>query len=352
MARRRNKDAPIIIKKGKKHKHEHHGGNWKVAMADFMTSMFILFLVLWLLNITTAEQKQGIADFFSPASVSQEPSGSGGVLSGQSIIDGPFAQPGGPPLIILQTAAQDPLVPLDEILEEAEALGFSEDELESLEAIRGEVLYTRITQEILDALRNLQAQAAENGQNADQNTTFDPRALTVTQTDEGTKITLTDLEGQPMFASGSPNPLPRTIQVLQELVPILLSQEGTIRVTGHTDGVPFSNGPAGYSNWELSADRANATRRTLVLAGYDPAKVNRVEGKAATDPLNVADPLAPENRRIEITVLNPRGLLTDAGRQLPVDALNNQSTNAADIIAPAAEPAVPEPVQPPTRIIQ
>ena len=347
MARRRNKDAPIIIKKGKKHKHDFHGGNWKVAMADFMTSMFILFLVLWLLNITTAEQKQGIADFFSPASVSQEPSGSGGVLSGQSIIDGPFAQPGGPPLIILQTAAEDPTIPLDEILEEAESLGLSEDDLESLEAIRGEVLYLRIQQLIADAL------AANAGQNpAESDRPFDPRALLVQQTEEGIKITLRDLEGQPMFASGSPNPLPRTVEVLRELMPILMSQEGKIKITGHTDGVPFSNGPAGYSNWELSADRANATRRTLVLAGLDPTKIDRVEGQAETQPFNLADPLAAENRRIEITVMNPRGLLTDAGRQLPVDALNGTSAPAPVETAPTEDAAPRQPIQAPTRIIQ
>ena len=295
MAQRRNAEAPIIIKRGRKCKCEEHGGNWKVALADFMTSMFIFCLAMWLLNITTTEQKLGVADYFAPTSVSKNTSGSGGVLGGQSIlIDGTF-QSGGPPTVVTTGSPELITVPLEVLLEEQDPEGVP---LAGLAAefgmTEGELTpFTSVARDVSQALESLDLPETEEGE-----------LVEIALINEGLRITLRDLEGQPMFASGSAQPLQRTVDVLQEIAPILSEVPNEIRVIGHTDAVPYGAGPGGaYSNWELSADRANAARRVLVNTGVNAERMSEVVGKAASEPFNLDNPNAPENRRIEIIVL-------------------------------------------------
>lgn len=318
MAQRRNAEAPIIIKRGRKCKCEEHGGNWKVALADFMTSMFIFCLAMWLLNITTTEQKLGVADYFAPTSVSKNTSGSGGVLGGQSIlIDGTF-QAGGPPTITTDGSPEMITIPLEVLLEEqdpegvplagiAAELGMTEGELTP---------FRNLGQEIDAALEQLDLPQTEEGE-----------LVEISIINEGLKITLRDLEGQPMFASGSAQPLQRTVDVLQEIAGVLNDVPNQIRVIGHTDAVPYGAGPGGaYSNWELSADRANAARRVLVNAGVGAERMSEVVGRAESEPYTPENPLAPENRRIELIVLRDqtrRNQVLQDLRPPPVEALDS-----------------------------
>ncbi|MEM6491524.1 MAG: OmpA family protein [Pseudomonadota bacterium] len=318
MAQRRNAEAPVIIKRPKKCKCEDHGGNWKVALADFMTSMFIFCLAMWLLNITTTEQKLGVADYFAPTSVSKNTSGSGGVLGGQSIIiDGTF-QAGGPPSVITQGVPETVRIPLDVLLEEqdidgvpvvglAAELGVSEGELTP---------FANVARDVSEALQNLDLPETDQGE-----------LVEIDLINEGLRITLRDLEGQPMFASGSDTPLTRTVEVLGEIAPILADIPNEVRVIGHTDAVPYAVGPGGaYSNWELSADRANAARRVLVNSGVGAGRMSEVVGKAASEPFTPDNPTAAENRRIEIIVLRDQQRRAQVQQDLrppPVEALES-----------------------------
>jgi len=306
--RRRNTEAPIIIKKGKKHRHEFHGGNWKVAMADFMTSMFIFFLLLWLLNIVSKEQREGIADYFAPASVSRSTSGSGGILGGQSIIvDGTFPKAGGPPSIVISSSGDDGQSDQTEVddfpPEDAEPLGNMTVPDEYVDQVR---------RCIESGFRNCQGpgqsdQAGGTAAGQDGQPVFeqvpDGPTVTISNTAEGFKITLQEVEGQPMFESGSSRPLPPTVAVLQALSAPLQNFPNKIKVAGHTDAQPYSSAPGGgYSNWELSSERANAARRVLVQSGVTLDRFGEVTGKAESEPL-LTDPLAAGNRRIDIILL-------------------------------------------------
>jgi len=333
--RRRNAEAPIIIKRGKKCRCEAHGGNWKVALADFMTSMFIFCLAMWLINITTTEQKIAVSDYFSVRAISAENSGANGLLGGQTIVsDGAMLGISGQPSVITVPPSQLARMSEDDIAARAEAEGLSDEDLEFLLGAREELLLQEIETELRQRINDI-PELAELAPN-----------ITVEQTEKGLKITLRDLDGQSMFNSGSDVPLPRTEQVLLEMVPILQRLDNKIKIAGHTDAVPYQGGPGGYSNWELSADRANAARRVLVNGGLPAERIIEVQGKASTEPLNLEDPRAPENRRLELLVMNADALLAEqikndnlpgqAPRDLtprPVDALDanpNSSTLLED----------------------
>ncbi|MBL8672893.1 MAG: OmpA family protein [Alphaproteobacteria bacterium] len=294
--RRRNAEAPIIIKRGRRHKHASHGGNWKVALADFMTSMFIFTLAMWLISITNPAQKFSVSDYFAPMSVSQSTQGSNGVLGGRTItVDGAMPISSGPPTIVPVSAPPD-IPDLEDMTDEdvkdwVKRLGYSEDS------------------PLVDALiderdrRGLGRVGQEAAQGAGVREWQKQEGLEIVQNEEGLRITLRDLDGQPMFNSGSSSPLERTRKVLQELAPVIGQSENPVRIIGHTDGVPYAGGQGGYSNWELSADRANAVRRVLLSAGLKPERMFDVMGKADSQPSNKDNPRAAENRRIDIILM-------------------------------------------------
>jgi chemotaxis protein MotB len=292
MRSRRTAEAPIIIKRGKKCRCEAHGGNWKVALADFMTSMFIFCLAMWLINITTKEQKIATSDYFNLKAISAETAGSDGVLAGRSLAtEGVFTSTGGPPAVI----NYPPSTLIEMSTEDLQALAMeenmSQEELDYLLGAREEALFQEMEQELRERINDIPelAPLAEN--------------ITVEQTEQGLKITLRDLEGQPMFASGSPAPLDRTREALVQMVSVLQTMDNNIKILGHTDAVPYAGGVGGYSNWELSADRANAARRVLVNNGLNADRLIEVIGKAATEPLVPEDPTAAQNRRLELIVM-------------------------------------------------
>ena len=274
-------DNAIIIKKVKKGGHAHHGGAWKVAYADFVTAMMAFFLLLWLLNVTTDDQKRGLADYFAPTTASlSRASGSGDVLSGRTLsAAGSRVGDGGVPAVVVSLAPPPP--PSTEIIED--------ENPDELEAVREQERFDEALEAIKQAL-NDSAELSDLTKN-----------LLMDMTSEGMRIQIIDQDGGSMFHSGSAGMAPRTRMLLGQIAQVISRLPNDVSITGHTDATPFGSGD--YTNWELSTDRALASRRTLIAQGVDKNRIVQVVGRADQDPLIEEDPFLPENRRISIILL-------------------------------------------------
>lgn len=254
---------PIIIRKKKVYAADgHHGGAWKVAYADFVTAMMAFFLLMWLLNATTEEQRKGLADYFNPSIPLAAVSGGGSdALQGDSMFTDAIMAKNG-------TGA------------------------EAKKAKKEPETHSSTMDQQVDALNKALA-AEENGLASHMLLKMSP---------EGLVIELTDQREDPLFRSGSASPSP----VLSKLTKIVAESFSTvaneIKIVGHTDSYSF-NGNSGYSNWELSTDRANTARRLLSQNGFPLDQISEVSGKSSTEPLS-DDPYSPQNRRISITILH------------------------------------------------
>ncbi len=288
---------PIIVKKIIKGGHAHHGGAWKVAYADFVTAMMAFFLLLWLLNATTDEQKRGIADYFTPSAVSTSKSGAGALLGGQSIsTPGALQNKASMPSVALKlqatSGASDAEDELDTGASGAETDGkATEEEIRQAMEDREEERFRKAEEELNQAIQenpDLQA-VAEN--------------LVVDRTAEGLRIQIVDQEGKPMFSSGSAEMLERTRSLMAQVAKIVQSLPNKISISGHTDATKFRGRKADYGNWELSTERALSSRRALIEGGIPTARIANVVGKAATDPLVPEEPGSARNRRISIVLL-------------------------------------------------
>ena len=295
-------NRPIIIKKVKKGGgHGHHGGAWKVAYADFVTAMMAFFLLLWLLNATTEEQKRGIADYFSPHSVAPSSSGAGGVMGGQSMnLEGTLNSDRSPVGITISIPSSNEEEDPTEQDEEREATGKSPDDQGpgelSDEALERELAEREAEQfEAAEAALRQAIEGAPELQDLVQN-------LVVDQAPEGLRIQIVDREKTSMFPSGSAQMYGRTQQLMGLVADAIATLPNRVAIKGHTDATPFSSG-SGYSNWELSTDRANASRRALLDAGLDPRRIESVAGRADQEPLIADDPYSPRNRRISVILL-------------------------------------------------
>jgi chemotaxis protein MotB len=399
MAKKGDGNAPTIVRKIEiVEGGGHHGGAWKVAYADFVTAMMAFFLLMWLLNATTEQQRRGIADYFSPANVfSPSTSGSGKPFGGKTPNDtdamvsnsgsvqvvngqrppepdqqeeedtqlaaprpaeqqdgntaptpragaqaagvaaqGAGTQPGGrsspenagfasrrvdrPDGAVATTTATGPTPPgkLTDAAFQAE------------QARREHDAFEKAAQEIRTAINSDPALAELSHQ------------IKLDMTPEGLRIQLIDEDKRPMFPSGSASLADRAQQLLQKVGPILAKMSEQIAITGHTDSAPFSapNSAGGRSNWELSADRANATRRLLLETGLPEQRIRSVTGMADRDPLLPDDPTNASNRRISIVVLR------NAAAQAPAPGAGaaDAAPGATGGGAPAAvAPAVPAP---------
>ncbi len=313
-------NAPIVIKKVKGHGHEgHHGGAWKVAYADFVTAMMAFFLLLWLLNSTTEEQMVGIADYFSPTAVSKSTSGAGGVLGGTSMLSpGPMKTPRTDPGVTVS------LLPLDAKPEpdtegapgKKPAGSTDAKEPAPAESAATGAATGAATSGAGGATDNLDALRAETEQKdfekakeaLEQAIASSPelrefrRNLKIDMTPEGMRIQIVDAEQRSMFPSGSAEMYDYTEHLLTKVAEAIAKLPNEIVVIGHTDATPF-RGRDGYTNWELSTDRANASRRALVGAGLPGWRIARVVGMADNDPLIKDDPYSAQNRRISIILL-------------------------------------------------
>lgn len=270
---------PIIIKRVKKGGHAAHGGAWKIAYADFVTAMMAFFLLMWLLGSTAKGELQGISDYFSsPLKVAM--TGGDGSGNSSSVIPG-----GGNDLSKVHGQVRRS----DSDAEKARR--------QSIDTARAE----RAKQDA-QRIKTLQAKI-------DALITENPRLneyksqIRIDVTPDGLQIQIVDDQNRPMFDSGSAMVKPYMRDILREIGAALNGVENRVSLAGHTDAVPYSNSDRGYSNWELSSDRANATRRELVAAGMPDAKLGRVVGLAASDLLEPDNPRSAANRRITITVL-------------------------------------------------
>ncbi|MEJ0016584.1 MAG: flagellar motor protein MotB [Acetobacteraceae bacterium] len=348
----KNGKGSIIIRKEEVVEGGHHGGAWKVAYADFVTAMMAFFLLMWLLNATTEEQRKGLADYFSPNAVlSHNSSGTGQPFGGRtafsqgamlSDLGSPQVTTGQHPPIdqvdedeteILaeprphredtksreadlggtppprpaprtgQDAATPPVPPATAAAAAAAAAARTgqprkptEAELQAELERREKLAFEQAAQQIRDAVRN-DPQLEELA-----------RQLAIDTTPDGLRIQIRDADREAMFPLGSAIPNEKARLLLQKIAPVLARMTQDLAIAGHTDAAPFAG--SGRTNWELSADRANATRKFLIDSGLQEPRIRSVTGNAARDPAVPGDPFAAANRRISIVVLR-------AARSLP-----------------------------------
>ena len=315
MAGDSKKLQPIIIKKIKKGGHSAHGGAWKIAYADFVTAMMAFFLLMWLLGSTTDGDKKGISDYFqSPLKVAMQ--GGAGAGASNSLVTGggnDLTQSAGQ---VKKTTAGD-----DKKGKKAEV-----DRAKAEAAKRDAQKLAAISAKIASAISNDPKLSQFSSQ------------IKLEITPDGLQIQIVDDRRRPMFDSGSAVVKPYMRDILREIGVTLADVDNKISLDGHTDRQAYGGGALGYSNWDLSADRANASRRELMAAGMPEDKLARVVGMGSSLPLDPTDPNGPSNRRISILVRTKEAeeRLLGSG-QPPADGAADDAVGAASA-APANAP--------------
>ncbi len=314
----------VLVRKRKSHHAAHHGGSWKIAYADFMTAMMAFFLVMWLLAIASPQELTQIAEYFrTPLKVA--------LTSGDKSSSESSPIPGG---------GEDP----------TQQHGLVKKQVDSPDS-RAEELRLNKLREKLDELIE-----------------SDPRLkalrphLLINMMDEGLRIQIIDSQNRPMFKTGSAQVESYMRDILRAIAPILNDLPNKISLSGHTDDIPYATGERGYSNWELSADRANASRRELIAGGLAEGKVLRVVGMAATMSLKQHGADDAINRRITVLVLNKQTQEGIEHENAESNALDIAQPDSLKQLAPSAtapasqtpessttapEPAAPTPSAPP-----
>jgi len=302
-----DRDMLIVVRRSRRKAHGHHGGAWKVAYADFVTAMMAFFLVMWLLGMGTRQQRAAISEYFknpsmTPGTATVAPPGKmgpGGASDSMIKLGGAMNMPHGP--------GKDQRSAAHMSAQEAEKLA-REQEKQRLDSLM---------QQLHAAIDKSQALAPFKDQ------------LLLDITPEGLRIQIVDKQNRPMFDTGSATLEPYTVAILHELAGFINQAPNEVSISGHTDDAPYS-GAGGYSNWELSADRANAARRALLDGGMQQGKVARVVGLAASVPFDKANPSDPINRRISIIMMT---------KQAQDAALSQEEAEAA----PPAAASLPVP---------
>ncbi|MBS0484268.1 MAG: flagellar motor protein MotB [Proteobacteria bacterium] len=267
---------PIVIKRIKKVAGGHHGGAWKIAYADFVTAMMAFFLLMWLLGSSTKSQLEGISEYFkTPLKVA--------MMGGSSIGETSSVLKGGGTDLTRQHGE----VKKGEIKDDIKAKKIIKERIERIK---------------LEGLKKKIEEAIENNPSLKK---FSNQLL-LDITSDGLRIQIVDEQNRPMFALGKAELQPYTKTILREIGKMLNDVENKISLSGHTDAKPFPSGDKGYSNWELSADRANASRRELIIGGMDTNKVLQVIGLSSAVLFDKNEPLNPINRRISIVVMNEK----------------------------------------------
>ncbi|WP_019894238.1 flagellar motor protein MotB [Hydrogenovibrio halophilus] len=258
-------EQSIIIKRVKKCPHVAHGGAWKVAFADFMTAAMAFFLMLWILGGADDEQLKRMAEYF------QDP----------TVIEG------APEILVKSDEAgqsSDSLIDMGGFKDSPKGDG---DKIDQEERKEMEQLKKQIEQKIENtpSLQELKEQ------------------LKIEITPNGLRVQVLDDRKRPMFGTGVDLPKAYAQRLLQEVGNILSQTDNRISIAGHTDSSGYQ-ADADYTNWELSADRANAARRLLLRGGVESDSIAQVVGLADTVPFDKENPYNPRNRRISIIVLN------------------------------------------------
>lgn len=296
---------PIVVKKIKKGGHGAHGGAWKIAFADFMTAMMAFFLLMWLLGSVSKGNLKGLSEYFAnPVKIAS----SGGTGSGDatSLIQG-----GGEDLT--QKSGQT---------KKGEKIYSGEDKLKDAAKDR---------RRLSELKKKFEALMDDKVQQNSKLAQFRSQ-LRLDMVAEGLRIQIVDEQKRPMFRSGSSDLEQYTKDVLHEISALLNEVPNTVSLSGHTDAARFSAGERGYSNWELSSDRANASRRELIVGGLDTQKILRVNGFGDVIPLDKENIYNPINRRISIVVLNKEtedDIRQQAGRSTEETAPSPAATAAS-----------------------
>jgi len=292
-------EQPIVIKKVKKVVGGgHHGGAWKVAYADFVTAMMAFFLLMWLLNTTSPEQKQGIADYFAPASISSSTSGSGGILGGTSLGDD-GAKADGKMSVIQQMAPEAPT--------ETDKDGQSSTSA-SLDSASEQALRDALAKKEQDSFASAAQSLRQSLQDMPELAELSKQIM-IDQTPEGLRIQLIDQDGRSMFKENSREPNDRARILLRAVAKVINQLPNRITISGHTSA--SAAGKRSDSDWSLSAERADASRQVLRGAGVDEDRIYQVSGKANSEPLYADDPTLAGNRRISIVLLREKPVLPD-----------------------------------------
>ncbi|MCC6471201.1 MAG: flagellar motor protein MotB [Alphaproteobacteria bacterium] len=330
----------IIIRRKKGGGGGHHGGAWKVAYADFVTAMMAFFLLLWLLNATTTEQKLGISNYFDPLGAVKSQGGGAGVLGGQSPTPAGSQRSASAPVAITAPISSKPapgeteesegeqksnpdqakdsnLEPTDEQIQEAQAKK-EQSEFEKAEAV----------------LRQAIQSVPELKELAD--------SLKIDQTPEGLRIQLLDQDKLSMFTKGSSRMEEHTRRLMGLVATAIKGLPNKLTLSGHTDGVPYQT-VTGYTNWELSSDRANASRKALIEAGVSPDRIAQVVGKADRDHLFPNEPNSPRNRRISIVLLREAPVETATKQHKPTKAASSEGKTGETPEKRTANAAAPAP---------
>jgi chemotaxis protein MotB len=320
---------PIVVKRIRKGGHGHHGGAWKIAYADFVTAMMAFFLLMWLLGSISRGDLKGIADYFNtPLRVA--------LMGGSSTGESPSVIQGGGPDMTSRAGEM--------------ARG-------DVERVKRNSDERQLEEEIEERERQRLAELKDKLERAiDANPTLRPfrKQILIDLTPEGLRIQIVDEQNRPMFATGSTTMAAFARDLLREIGVILNEVPNRVSLSGHTDATAYSSGDRGYSNWELSADRANAARREMVNGGMQDVKVLRVVGLASAVGFPGAAPLDAINRRISIIVLNrrtERAISNESAQPgLPAGAASGASTPSPALPAVTQPPpATPVPAAGPTR---
>ncbi|WP_202300812.1 flagellar motor protein MotB [Dryocola clanedunensis] len=306
----KNQAHPIVVVKRRKNKGHgggHHGGSWKIAYADFMTAMMAFFLVMWLVSISSPKELTQIADYFKTPL-------SSAITGGHRIADSSSPIPGGGDDVTQQQGEVKKNPELDELKKRMET--------SRLKRLRDKLL------DLIEADPKLRALRPH---------------LQIDLVQEGLRIQIIDSQNRPMFKTGSAEVEPYMRDILRSIAPLLNDLPNKISLSGHTDDMPYARGEHGYSNWELSADRANSSRRELMYGGLTEGKVLRVVGMAST--MSVAKSGAEDavNRRISLLVLNKQAEQAIVHENAESDNQPLSTLKAPDAVAPAQGTLPPQP---------
>ncbi|MFA6053034.1 MAG: flagellar motor protein MotB [Methylobacter sp.] len=295
---------PVIIKKIKKGGHAHHGGAWKLAYADFVTAMMAFFLVLWLISLTDEQTRKGIAEYF------QDPY-KASLMGGEQMGERTSLIQGGGSDTVSQDQGQ-----------------VDKGKTPEIRDILPEDMQNMSAEEIAQQAENVEKKQLENLKEKIQTKIDATPELTELKeqikleiTPEGLRIQIIDAKNRPMYQLSSAKTEPHIQLILKALAPVINELPNKISLNGHTDGRPFPANQKGYTNWELSSDRANAARYELNQAGLAEDKILRVVGLSSSIPYNPTDTLDPMNRRISIIVMNKKTeqhIMQEAGKEAAV----------------------------------